>query len=275
VYIIINKVKYIKMRIDYHTHTKLSGDNTQTIDELCLSAIEKEIEEICITEHIDFNPGDTCYGHFNWESHLKNIEYAKSKYNLSVKYGAEIDYQPQYYDNIKEIISSCDFDYIMGSAHYVDDVIVFNHDDYFINKDMFTAYNRYFETELEIIKTGFFDGVSHFDLIKRWGSRFYGSFQPELFEGIITECLKEIIQRDMTLEINSSGIRQDPKEFYPHPYIVRLYKKLGGENITFGSDSHNKNQTGYNIDHIYKFLKEEGFKQLTTYSKRKKICVEI
>ena len=48
------------MRIDYHTHTLISFDNKQTIDELCQACVDKKIEEVCITEHIDFNPKDIC-----------------------------------------------------------------------------------------------------------------------------------------------------------------------------------------------------------------------
>ena len=42
------------MRIDYHTHTEMSLDNNQTIDELCKACINKDIKAVCITEHVDF-----------------------------------------------------------------------------------------------------------------------------------------------------------------------------------------------------------------------------
>lgn len=262
------------MRIDYHTHTKLSKDNKQTIDELCKSCIDKNIEELCITEHIDFNPKDTCYGGFKWDTHKKNIEYANKTYNIKVLAGAEFDAQFIYMDKITEMIKQCDFDYIMGSCHYCHNVVIFNHPNFFEGKSQKKAYDEYFKEELEVIKTGIYDGISHFDLIKRSGGLIYGNYNPASFKDIIAECLVNIIKNDMTLEVNSSGLRHSGKEFYPNEYILRLYKDLGGINITYGSDGHNYEQDAYAIDEVYDLLKTIGFKYLVTYRKRKKIYVD-
>ena len=263
-------------KIDYHNHTKLSGDNALEMEDLVKLAVSKGFKEICITEHVDFNPTDICYGHFDWTTHKENIDRVNFLHpDIKIKCGAEIDYQVQYSESIKNIISTCNFDYIMGSSHYVDNMVVFHHDDYFENKDEVKAYSRYFETELDMIKTGLFDATAHFDIIKRWGVRFYGKFEPQKYFFIIEECLKEIIKRDMTIEINTSGLREDPKEFYPHIDIIRLYKDLGGKYITVGSDTHKLEHFGFSIENIYKEIYNVGFRHLTTYSKRDKKLISI
>ena len=266
-----NKAKLI----DYHIHTQLSGDNNQTIYELANSIIEKQINEVCITEHIDFNPTDTCYNCFNWTIHQQNINILKNDYNINAKCGAEIDYQKQYLGDIKTIINSCDFDYVMGSSHYVNNQVVFNHDEYFLNKTEEIAYTDYFTTELEMIKTGLFDSVAHFDLIKRWGCRFYGQFNPLKYTDSITDCLKEIISQDMTIELNSAGTRQDTKDFYPHIDILKLYRELGGDSLTFGSDCHNPSHLALNINEGYAYIKSLGFTKLAIYKNRKKDFIPI
>ena len=65
----------------------------------------------------------------------------------------------------------------------------------------------------------------------------------------------------MTLEINSSGLRH-AKETYPNEWILRLYKDLGGINVTYGSDGHSYNQDAYAIDYCYDMLKNIGFKAI-------------
>jgi len=42
----------------------------------------------------------------------------------------------------------------------------------------------------------------------------------------------------MALEINSSGWRQPAGRPYPDLELVKLYRELGGEIITIGSDAH-------------------------------------
>lgn len=262
------------MRIDYHTHTKLSKDNKQSIDELCQACVDNKIDELCITEHIDFNPKDTCYGGFNWDKMKENVEYANEKYPIKVLAGGEFDAQFIYMDKIKHCIKQCGFDYIMGSCHYCHNKVLFNHPDFFEGKTQRDAYTDYFCEELKVIKSGVYDGVSHFDLIKRTGGGVYGSYNPQDYKDIIAECLKAIIDNDMTLELNSSGLRHTAKEIYPHPWIFQLYKDLGGINVTYGSDGHSYDQDNYAIDYSYDLLKSIGFKYLVTYRKRKKIYVD-
>ena len=262
------------MKIDYHTHTEMSLYNKQTIDQLCETAVSKGIEELCITEHIDFNPKDTCYGGFNWDKLVVNSLYAKEKYGLTVKLGAEFDAQYIYQDKINFTIQQCDFDYIMGSCHYCHNKVLFNHPEFFEGKTQKQAYTEYFLEELDTIKKGVYDGVSHFDLIKRTGGGVFGSYNPEDYKDIIAQCMEEIIKRDMTIELNSSGLRHTCKEIYPHPWILKLYKDLGGENVTYGSDGHSPAQDGYALEESYEILKSLGFKYLVTYNKRKKIYVE-
>ena len=46
-----------------------------------------------------------------------------------------------------------------------------------------------------------------------------------------------------------------------------MYKELGGEIITTGSDSHIPSQVAYKFDYIYNKLDELGFKYITTFDK--------
>ena len=261
-------------KTDYHIHTRLSGDNEQTVEALADAVIARGLDEICITEHVDFNPQDTCYGAFDPQKHRENGAYMASR-GICCRLGAEIDYQPQYTPNIRSILAACDFDFVLGSSHYVDDLVIFDHDEYFEGKTEKEACERYFLALLECIRTGFFDGVAHFDLIKRWGSRFYGPFDPAPYMDIIEACLRELIDRHMSLELNSAGVRQDPGDFYPHRDILALYKSLGGELMTFGSDCHRPEHLALKQEEAYAYLRSLGFTRLCAYEKRKPSFYDI
>ena len=262
--------------IDYHTHTEMSNDNEQTLLHLCESAMNKDVKEICITEHIDFLESSFCYNKFSFSEQEKRIAEVSPLFpDLKIKIGVEIDYQREFFLQICDFIMLHDFDYIIGSCHRVDGVPAAFCDDYFIGKTDKEAYIRYFQTVKEAICTNMFTTIGHFDWIKRHGCRFYGLFDINIAKDIISECLEEMIKRDMTMEVSSAGLRQRPREMYPNIEILKLYKEIGGENVTFASDSHAPSQTSIFNKEIYDILKEIGFDKISIFNKKVKSFVLI
>ena len=46
------------MLFDYHMHTNFSADSKYTMEEMCEAAIEKNLDEIAITDHHDIDYQD-------------------------------------------------------------------------------------------------------------------------------------------------------------------------------------------------------------------------
>ena len=61
----------------------------------------------------------------------------------------------------------------------------------------------------------------------------------------------------------------------PNPEIIKRYKELGGELITFGSDAHKKEKLLFEYDNISELLKSLNFKYLFKYLEHKPIAVKI
>jgi histidinol-phosphatase (PHP family) len=55
----------------------------------------------------------------------------------------------------------------------------------------------------------------------------------------------------------------------PAKEILRMYKDLGGEIITIGSDAHRAKDLGYYFDHAVEMIKEAGIQYLATFEQRK------
>ena len=53
--------------------------------------------------------------------------------------------------------------------------------------------------------------------------------------------------------------------------ILKMYKELGGEILTIGSDSHAPGQLGFNIAQSQEMLKDLGFEYFCTFEKMKPI----
>jgi len=57
--------------------------------------------------------------------------------------------------------------------------------------------------------------------------------------------------------------------------IIRIYKDLGGEIITVGSDAHNEKDLGSGIKQAYELAESCGFKYITTFTNRVPSFVKI
>ena len=54
-----------------------------------------------------------------------------------------------------------------------------------------------------------------------------------------------------------------------------MYKELGGEIITTGSDSHTPSQIAVQFDYIYSYLKDIGFKYVCSFDKMNPNFIKI
>lgn len=87
----------------------------------------------------------------------------------------------------------------------------------------------------------------------------------------LTAVLKRVIERGKGIELNTSGIRQDVGEMLPGLSVLELYKSLGGEMITVGSDAHNPHDVAADLEAGYQLLKQAGFSSVCSFENRKPI----
>lgn len=263
--------------IDYHIHSTHSGDSVADMASVCEIAIERSLSEIAFTEHIDFEPTDLCYGSFNYELYKQEIDKARNKYGdkLIIRMGVEVDFQSKYSSQIRDFLDGKDFDYVVGSAHYVSGIILEDHDRYFPGKSEEEAYIPYFEIVQSAAETGWFDTIAHLDLCKRYGVRYYSPFDFMRYQEQIKSILKVVIANNMTLEVNTSGLRQSPQDTYPCREILEQYYLLGGKHIIVGSDAHRVDDVGKDINQAIDLLKSVGFSTIDRYSNRRRIIHSI
>jgi histidinol-phosphatase (PHP family) len=120
-----------------------------------------------------------------------------------------------------------------------------------------------------MVRTGLFDIVAHLDVPKRGHVPLFGPFDCRTCEEQIREILAEIIRTGAVLEINTAGLRKQANEIFPSLEILRLYRGLGGELITFGSDCHSPQKVGIDFDKAVEAAEAAGFAYITTFEGRK------
>ena len=102
--------------------------------------------------------------------------------------------------------------------------------------------------------------------IRRISFRF--SDYADVFEAI----LKTIIEHGKGIEINTGSLYKNMTYAHPHPSILKLYKELGGEIITVGSDAHIPKYIGYDFEtYARDILTATGFRYYCTFEQMKPV----
>ncbi|MEX1308346.1 MAG: histidinol-phosphatase HisJ family protein [Eubacteriales bacterium] len=253
---------------DYHIHSRYSTDSKQDISDICKNAVQANIKEIAITDHIDIDyPYDA---DFSFDIDMRNAEIDKEQKNypaLAIKKGVEIGLMPKINNDYVNIIRSHPFDFVIASIHIVNGLDPY-FPEFFKGKTKEQAYAEYLEATYEGIKDfDDYDVIGHIG----YASRFFPGEDKVMryaeHKDLLDSILKKVIKDGKGIEVNTKGIA-GTGDTLPSESILRQYLKLGGERITLGSDAHIPGRVG---DEIYKTaerLKAMGFKYYTSYTKR-------
>ncbi|MBR5942405.1 MAG: histidinol-phosphatase HisJ family protein [Clostridia bacterium] len=257
---------------DYHLHTEASFDCKESIYNVCAAAIKAGLREICITDHYDCGY-DVCRS--TLEASYPSIERAAMEFGpeLTVKRGLEVGEATQCREDERYMLENYKFDCLLASLHNIRG----NGDFYFMDvlKDPEGMIRKYFEELIEMCETCDFDVLAHLTYPLRYKA-FYGIKDLSIYDKEITRIFRLLIDAGRGLEINTGGLRiREYNLLLPTEELLKYYKSLGGEIITFGSDAHEAASVAYGFDRAVAAAKAAGFKHYAVYTDRVPTLVEL
>ncbi|GIM27998.1 histidinol phosphate phosphatase [Clostridium polyendosporum] len=255
---------------DYHIHTTYSVDGKNTLLEVCKSAVEKGLKEIAITDHFEPTSKDEKYEIYKPNNLLLEVAEANEIFRgkLKVKVGVELG-QPHLFSSTSQaLVNSVPFDYVVGSVHKLPGDIDVNEIDY-NSVALEEICQIYINQVKKLVINADFNCVGHIDLIKRYSTDIYKSrITLMMQQELLKQIFKILILKGKGIELNTSGLRQAPKETMPGIDVLKLYHELGGEILTIGSDAHCANDVGKDLETGIEIARQAGFKYLTLFSNR-------
>ena len=267
---------------DSHIHTIHSHDSEQTLVELCEEAIEKGVKGITVTDHVmtrDFDKLNTL-PHF--QTLFPDVEATRALYGDRVKLlcGVEISEMLDDMEKYDLIVSLGDYDVILGSVHYVGtDMMPYAKIDFGTRSQQeLTDYlNQYFTDVTRMLEHADFDILCHLTCPLRY---MIGRYKCKVgwreFEPQILSILKKVIERNISLEINTAGYTDETGyHSLPDKDILQIYYELGGRMLTLGSDSHRNRAVARNFEAVKETLRTIGFEYYCYYEKRKPVQVPL
>ena len=277
------------MKIDYHMHFEYGSYDLEWVQGFFESAKKNGVGEIGISEHshgfIEFKDlyyeelilDDSVVGSYQ----AKWLEKNKFKYSLKdyfkfmqmlkekgypVKIGIEIcNFKNQ--EKVKAIIKDYEFDYIIGSVHFLNgwgydfaDIKQVWND--FSLQDI---YKWYAEEITNLAQSGLYDVLGH-------------PFNIRLFKNIPEFDVKPILEQvatvlkeaNMVIDINTGTLYRYPiEEISPYPDFLQVAKKYDLPIIT-SSDAHKPEDCGRYIDEAINYAKTFGYDSSIIFNNRQR-----
>lgn len=276
------------MLCDYHVHTAFSDDSEYPMELVVQDAIGLGLEELCFTDHVDYGvKADWDSGaEIPWRDGqpLANVDYPKylsairelrEKYGdrITLKTGLEFGVQVHTVPQFRALFQKYPLDFVILSVHQVEDKEFWTQE--FQEGRTQQEYNeRYYQELLDLTKTyQDYSVLGHLDLIVRYDEQ--GVYPFEKVKPMVAEILRNAIQNGKGIELNTSFHRYGLSDSTPSRAILELYRDLGGEILTIGSDSHKSQHLGAYIREGQELLKGLGFKRFCTFEGMKPVFHEL
>ena len=265
---------------DNHTHSRISPDSKASMLEMAAAAEAAGLEEICFTDHLETvvwrenkRPAD-----FDWSALEREYRETQASWQGRTRLGlgVELGDVPFNTAHAGELMAQApELDFVIGSVHMlteaITDVDLF-HFDPADEAEALRGMADYLELVRQTALFGHFSVLGHLTLPLRYLNELRG-FQLTFddFGAEIGEILRIVVQSGRGIELNTNHGHQ----FLPDGKWLRLYRSLGGEIITLGSDAHRPCDVGRSIREGQELLRQCGFRRFCTFEKMEPVWHEL
>lgn len=274
------------MLTDYHLHLRSDDPGASVAEYHTLANVRRYreaarargISELGVAEHVyRFTQALELWRHPFWGTYAHDdldeyCEFVRERTDLRL--GIEMDYIPGAEERTAELLAARDFDFVVGSVHFITDGAV-DMDDYSVwgaGQSAEAIWERYFRTIGDAARSGLFDILAHPDLVKYWGHarplpegdlrRFY---EPA-FEGIADSRV--------AVELSTAGLRKPVGELYPSHEFLSTCVQFGAP-VALSSDAHSPEDVGADYDRALAELAAVGVDELCVFERRERRLLPI
>jgi len=260
-------------------HTPRCNHASGSVLDYAQSALAQGMREIGISDHAPMPAG------YDPEWRMRREELAdycseveqvagQLRSELTIRLALEADFYPGAEPWLRELSAAHDWDYWIGSVHYVGDWGFDNPDllHQWHGREIEQAYCDYFALVAASAESRLFEIIGHPDLIKKFGHRPpAGSRKVAQAEMAMLEAVRDA---GCALEISSAGLRKPVGEIYPHARIIAEAAKLGIP-FAYGSDAHAPQEVGHAMHSCQTLLAACGVRDVASFCQRQRNMLPI
>ncbi len=287
------------MLTDYHLHLRPDGHDASVADyhtpanveRYRAAAEERGIAELGVSEHVyRFAQALEVWRHPFWETYAHDDidEYcAFVREQTDLRLGIEADFVPGAEDRIANLLDARDFDYVVGSVHFMRGGAV-DMDDYSVwesnptrPRSVEEIWTRYFQEVGEAARSGLFDIAAHPDLVKYWsppptpasppaGGGAGARRRPDGdLRRYYEPAVEGIAESGIAVEVSTAGLRKPTGELYPARAFLEMCVDAGVP-VALSSDAHRPEDVGADYERALELLDAVGVRELCVFEGRER-----
>lgn len=252
---------------DFHTHTGFSDDCDVSVEDMLKGAAAKGIKTLAVTDHYDPGYPDPEFPFIlEFEKYHQTLLAAKEQYKniMDIRIGLELGIMQGQFDISNKVINAFPYDMIIGSFHCLRNVDLYTYD--YSAVDGPAMLEDFYTYMYECLKEfNNYNIIGHLSIPDRYIGKLY---DYTFLTDIIDEILKLLIHNGKGIEINTSSFKYGTGTWLPRESILKRYHELGGEILTFGSDSHSPEYYQFHFNDAAELAKSLGFKYYCKFKQR-------
>lgn len=265
---------------DYHTHSRISPDAGTSMADMARAAIEAGLDELCFTDHMEPVSWGSLDLRASYDWAALAAEFAAAKRaaggQIQLRLGVELGDAVWSFSHTEHLMEGAPaMDFLIGSIHMLSERFGGTDLYFFAPTDEDEAQAGiadYLEQVQRLAEWGRFSVLGHLTLPLRYLNEnrgFHLTFDG--YEDAVERILRTLIRNGCGIELNTNrGNTPLPDEKW-----LRMYRELGGEIITLGSDAHGPEYVGCAIRERQKLLKNCGFTKFCTFEAMQPIWHEL
>lgn len=266
---------------DYHTHSRISPDARTSMEEMTAAAVRAGLDEICFTDHLEpivLNAPDQEAEPYDWDALCREFDQARDVWGsrIQMRLGVELGDAPWNFAWCERMLAQApELDFIIGSIHLLSPKLG-GQNLYFFDPTNEDGARRgivdYLSQVQRLADWGGFTVLGHLTLPLRYLNENRGHHLTfDGFEEPVEQILRSVIRQGHGIELNTNRGHQP----LPDEKWLKMFRRLGGEVITLGTDAHAPNQVGCAIAERQALLKHCGFHRFCTFDRQKPVWHEL
>lgn len=227
----------------------------------CERAIELGLPAVAFTEHADWalvHAGQHCV---DIQGYHQAVERCRAQFKgLRILTGVELGEPHLFPRETAEVLNAGPLDQVLGSIHTIRldgemlDASQFNRRP---GIDFPAAVREYFRETLAMVESGQpFETLAHIDYPKRYWQEGAPPYKEADYEAEIRAVLSAAARTGRVLEVNTTR----GHVLCPDLTVVRWWRQLGGQAVSFGSDAHQPDKVAEGFKVATEMVQSAGFK---------------
>jgi histidinol-phosphatase (PHP family) len=235
------------------------------MERTCERALQIGLPAIAFTEHADWVLIHEGQHSVDIHGYLEAVERCRGQFKgLRILTGVELGEPHWFPEETATVLAAGKLDRVLGSVHCVRvggravDASQFRA---LPPTEAAEAVREYFREVIALVEsTQPFEVLAHLDYPKRYWPDGIGPYREEDFESEMREILVAAKQRGLVLEANTTRGDGGEHRFCPGLKVLRWWHEVGGEAVSFGSDTHDPDKLAGGFELATQIVQAAGFK---------------